>query len=158
MGCLGSIIRVPLGVILGCAAMMLIVMVSFAVAFLALGVESVYKPESWEPSQLGLGIDLAVWLVAGFTGGAVATMVGRRRAGLLLAFSFALVSISFAVFGWNSMQDRTNRPALPPKDMAFMDGGNWTEMPEWIPWAHGGLGFISVIIGTMAAGRRPKDD
>ncbi len=158
MGCIGTIIRVPLGVVLGYAAMAIIITIGFAVAFLALGAESVYAPESWEPSRLWLGIDVGLALVAAYFGGVVATMIGRRRAGLLLAFIVAIAGIVMATVAAGSLEDFKDRPAVPTADMSFIDSGKWTEMPGWLPWAHAGIGFVGVLIGTSRAGRRATND
>lgn len=158
MGCIGTIIRVPLGVVLGYATMAIIVMIGFTIAFLALGAESVYAPKSWQPSTLWLGIDVGLALVAAYFGGVVATMVGRRRAGLLLACIVAAVGIAMATIAAGALEDFQDRPAVPSADVSFTDSGKWTEMPGWLPWAHAGIGFVGVLIGTSRAGRRATND
>ncbi len=148
----------PIALLLGYAAMMIIVMVAFTVAFLALPRESVYELQSWQPSTLWLALDIGICLVAGFIGGAVATMIGRKRAGILLAFIVVIVSLVVAWSVQSAPRDLEGRPEFPTKDMSFMDGGKWTDMPSWMPWAHGGIGFISVLMGTSFAGRRSKHE
>ncbi len=148
----------PIAIIVGYIAMMLIVMVAFTVAFLALPRESVYVPQSWEPSTLWLALDIGICLVAGFTGGVVTTMIGRKRAGILLAFIVMIGALGVAWSVKSAPRDLEGRPEFPTADMSFMDGGKWTDMPEWMPWAHGGIGFFSVLMGTSFAGRRSKHD
>ena len=72
-------LRAVAGVIVGSVAMVIVIMVSFTVAGIALGTEGMFKPGVWEPSNSWLAMSLVVSLLAAIVGGAACAFIAGRR-------------------------------------------------------------------------------
>jgi len=79
MGCL----RTGLGVVVGYAAMFVVMFIVFTGAFVLLGADGAFKEGSFEPSMVWIALSLVVGFVTALMGGWVCTKIAPSQGALM---------------------------------------------------------------------------
>jgi hypothetical protein len=132
-------------VVLGYVAMAAIVFVSFAVAYLAMGAEGAFQPESYEVSRL--------WLVVWFVGSLAAAVAGGWVCAAVAKSAKPVVALAVLVLMLGAIQ-ATCELALPRDTPTTRSGdvGNFeamtnARMPPWVAITTPLLGFVGTLLG-----------
>jgi len=144
--------RSIVGVIVGYLTMFVIVFASFACAFVAMGVDQLFKPGTFDPSTFMLVFSCAVSLIAAVVGGLVCGLISRKRsAGLSLAVVVLVLGGLMYVFE----SGKSAAPSEPrPADMSKMDALQRTRKPIWLTVANPVIGACGALLGSSLG--RPR--
>ncbi len=138
--------RKVLGVIAGYIVMALLVFVFLTGAYLGLGVDSAFKPGTYEVSMLWVIISCVVGLVAAIIGGLVCAAITRsKRAVQVLAGIVFVLGILVAIPAFTTADRRPlNRPASVPNLQAMRNA----RTPNWVALLNPFIGAAGVLIGS----------
>lgn len=146
-------IRIILSALAGYAAMAFSLFLLFTGAYLAMGTERAFKPESFETSVLWCVLSLVLSLPAAAVGGWICANIGQGFKGLkLLVGLIAVVGIAAAVM---------TTVAKPPEgkragDVRNLDAMSKAVTPPWVAWLNPLIGVTGVLIGARLAGNRQE--
>lgn len=132
-----------LGVIAGYVAMTLFFFVVFTGAYLALGAERVFQPDSYEASTLWL----VIYGVVYFCGGMLACFVcaaisGSRRTCQVLAFVVFIVGLVLCI---PALRD-SGGPNVRAGEITNMEAMRLNRMPDWIHLLGPAIGAAGVLV------------
>ncbi len=144
--------RSIVGVVVGYLTMFALVLVAFSCAFFGMGVDSLLKPGTYEPSTFMLVFSCVVGLIAAVVGGLVCGLVSRKRsAGLALAVVvFVIGGVMYAVERPNSALPAETRTA----EVSKMDALKKTRKPGWLAIANPVIGALGALLGSSLG--RPR--
>jgi amino acid transporter len=138
-----------LAIVLGYLVMFVAVMVLLTVAYMAMGVERAFKPESYQVTGLWIAVSVVLSFGAALVGGRVAARVGRgARAAALLAVVVVVLGVILAI---------PTLDAPDPGEPRTGEVGNFDAMmnaqqPPFISFLNPVIGAVGVLLG----GRRRK--
>ena len=144
--------RVTVAILVGYVSTLLFVFVSLGVAYVALGAEGAFVPESFKPSSQWLWGFLAVGFVAGAFGAVIAGITAPgTKAPLLLA---DVVFVLGLLFGFVAMI--AGRSELPPRagDVSMMEALAQMRQPVWVALINPIVQKIGVYFGAFFLVRR----
>ncbi len=118
-------------------------MATFSVAFLVMGTDAAFKPDSFEPSTLWLVVSFVLGTGAAIAGGWVAATIGKKQvAAMALAVFVFVLGLLFAI------------PAFMAEEPGPRGGelGNFEAMqnaapPAWVGLANAVIGAAGALIG-----------
>lgn len=145
--------RTILGAVFGYIAMVIFVMASFSLAYLAMGPETAYKQGSFEVSGIWIAASFVLGFVAALIGGAVSVIVARRvAAATALAVFTVVLGFILAV----AMATSTKAQDVGPRtaEVSAVEAMNKSITPTWVAFANPILGAAGVLLGGRV-GRRP---
>jgi len=132
-----------LGVLLGCAAMFAFFFAVFSGAYLGVGTERVFQPDSYQASTLWLVIFGSVNFFGGIVAGLVCAAVSRsRRTCQILAFVVFMVGILSCI---PALRD-SGGPNVRAGDVSNMEAMQLVKMPNWIHLLAPALGAAGVLV------------
>ena len=143
--------RAILAGVVGYLVMAIAVMAIFTAAFVALGVDRVFQPGTYEISTLWLGVWGVGTVLAGLIGGFVCAKIARAgsRAWIGLSVAMVLLGVLSAVMAGT-------RPDPGPRgpDVRVVDAAQKAKQPAWTAWAQIPMGIAGVALGARLGGRR----
>ncbi len=152
--------RSILAVIAGYLTMAILVMVTLSVAFIAIGADRAYKPDSFEVSNIWL----VIWGLSGLVSAKIGGFVCRRIAGRVgpVFGLVGLVVVLGVASAWYTMRQPRNNEARTG-DVALSDAMTKAIPPAWVPYGNIVLGVAGVLLGGCVLGARkgeaaPKED
>lgn len=146
-------LRTVAGVVLGYLAMAILVFVIFTLAYLAMGAERAFQPESFEVSSLWASMAVVVNVLAAIAGGFVAATVGKgATAPRILAAIVFILGLLLAVA---QLASPTTEGAAAERssELSNIEAMSQAKQPTWFAFTTPFVGAIGVLIG---AGLRPR--
>lgn len=136
-------LRNILGVIAGYAVMALCIFLVFTVAYLVLGADGAFRPESWQVSTTWLILSIVVGLGAAWVGGLVCQRIAQstRAAVYLIAVVVILGIVTIVFTGDPAMTD----PRLV--DPGWQNAMNNAQQPAWIMYLNPFIGALGIAWG-----------
>ncbi len=134
------------GVLGGYVTMVMLVFITFTIAYLAMGAEGAFKPGSYEVTTLWLVVSIALGLIAAAVGGVVCLAIAKNHKAVL-----ALAGLVLALGLLSAIPVMMNPT---PTEVKIRDGavGNMEAMmnakqPTWIALLNPLIGVAGVMIG-----------
>jgi hypothetical protein len=149
------LLRGFLAVVLGYAAIVILVMVLFTALYAALGPSGAFEPSpSWQPSALWLILTSVAGAAAALLGGALAAWVGRglRPAVILACVVGALGLAQAAMMLARPAQGQIPRPEQPTREEINAN----TRTPPAVALGNAVFGASGVSVGGFAIARRRR--
>ena len=153
-------LRIIAGIIVGWIVMAVLVMATFGITMMVLGLENIVQPDSYWTTDTFNIIVLVGGFLAAIVGGMVCKVIARdSKATLALA---AIVLIMGTVSAVTNM----NKPEPPPRPGPPTGSGRPTmqdmmthgKEPNWFGFATTVLGVAGLVIGSsLVKGRRPSN-
>ena len=136
--------RAILGVILGYAAMFVVVAASFTALQLGMGTERVFRPGSYEASSLFLACAVVLSLIAAVVGGLVCAAIARR-----VGPTRALAVVVLVLGVLNAVMNM-NKPLPGPRvgDITPFEAAQKATQPAWYLWSLPVIGAAGCLIGA----------
>ena len=139
-------LKTVFAVIAGYVVMMLFVLVSWVVAFVAMGADRAYQPGTFEPTGVWLITILALGFIAAMVGGYVAAIVTPNPAApKTLALVVVILGLVFALPAFR-------RPAQSPparsSDLPMMQMMSAGRQPVWVALLLPLVGAAGVLAGA----------
>ena len=150
--------RSIIAVIVGYVAMFVLVSATFICAFLLMGTDWAFKPNSFEASNawniMALVVSLVIAVIAGFICAAIAR---GGKAPVALAIVVFALGILFAIPTLFANKQNANR--IRTGNISQMEAMQNATQPAWVPFTFPILGAVGVLIGGKLRGRaRQKPD
>ena len=138
--------RSIVAVIVGYVAMFVLVFVTFTCAFLLMGTEGAFKPNSFEASNAWNVMALIANLVIAIIGGFICAAIARGgKAPIVLAIVVFALGILLAIPTLFANQANANR--VRTSNISTMEAMQNATQPAWVPFTFPILGAIGVLIG-----------
>lgn len=138
--------RSVLAVIVGYVVMFVLVFVVFTCAFLLMGTDWSFKPNSFEASNAWNIMALVADLVIAVIGGLVCAAIARGgKAPIALAVVVFALGMFLAIPTLFANKANANR--VRTRDISQMEAMQNATQPAWVPFAFPILGVIGVLIG-----------
>jgi hypothetical protein len=136
--------------VLGYVVMAVVVMMSFTLAWMALGADGSFAPGTYEVSAAWIGMSIVVGLIAAILGGLVCAAVAKNATPpKVLAAIVLVLGIGLAIPGLGG--DRT--PAERPDEVSMREANTNAEQPAWILLLNPFIGAVGVLVGARLKGR-----
>ena len=133
------------GIVAGYIAMAIVVTVVFIGAFLALGVERAFQPDSYEISTLWIAISIVISFGSAILGGYVCAAVGKsQRACQALA---AIVVVLGFLLCLPAIR-RSEGPNVRAGEISSLEGMRLEVAPIWMHVLNPILGAVGVLLGA----------
>lgn len=140
-------VRNILGVILGYVVMVVIVFVTFTLAYLAMGTEGAFQPGSYEVSTLWMVTCIILGIIASIAGGYICAVVARsKKAPMALAVVVLVLGIILAIPTLS--EDYASRDMVRTGEVGNLEAMQSARQPTWIAFFNPLLGAVGVIIGA----------
>lgn len=137
-------LRSIVGVIVGYAVLSVFFFAIFTGAYLVLGVECIFQPDSYEVSKLWLVLSAAISLCGSILGGYVCAAISKsKRTCQVFAGIILIILILFCI---PKMRDQT--PHVRAGEISNMDAMRLTQMPTWMHLLNPVLGAVGVLLGA----------
>ena len=141
-----------LGVIVGYLVMTVFFFVVFTGAYLALGSERVFQPDSYEVSTLWLVIYGVVYFCGGMVACFVCAAISRsQRTCQVLAFVVFIVGLALCI---PALRD-SGGPNVRAGEVSNMEAMQLARMPNWIHLLGPAIGAAGVLIISARKFRSP---
>lgn len=151
-------IRNILGVILGYAAMVVVVVFGMYVAWMILGPEGAFDGESTTASGTWSAINCLGGAIAAFVGGVVTGLVGHNKKLTVFCLAGLVVALGFTVAAF--MTFNTEVVALPDgkkiADLTFSEAGQVARSPDWYNYVIPLIGAFGILAGGHLVGGKKK--
>jgi len=139
-------------VILGYVVMAAAVFVTFTLAYLIMGADVDFKPDSYEVSGLWLVASLVLGLIAAVMGGLICASVARgSRAPLALAGLVLVLGLLMAFAGCGASD--TEESQVRSGDVGNFEAMQKANEPDWMKLINPFIGAVGVLFGSRW--RRP---
>lgn len=130
---------------LGYVVMFVFVFVTFTVAYIAMGTEGAFQPESYDVSGLWIAASIGLGLVAAVIGGFVAAVVARSPKGPRYLAAFVLIiGLAMAV---PALTESESAPEIRTGDVGNMEAMQGAHQPTWMVILNPFLGAFGALIG-----------
>lgn len=159
MGCLGTIIRVPLGVVLGYLVMMAAIFAAFSAVMVLAGTEFCFEGDSWVASEKFCVVGLGVFAVAAFLGGFTSMRIGGSAAVLFLCVLVGAVGSLTALGLLDEAREARlkDRPEERPAGLGPLQAAQWSETPAWCEWGNLAAGIAGIAVGAAVGKGAPRE-
>jgi hypothetical protein len=133
------------GIIVGYLVMALVAFVSYTAAYLGLGTERVFEPDSYALSGVWIGLMIGITLIAGILGGLTCAAISKNQTtGLVFAMIVFVLSLVFALP--NIMKDHT--PVVRAGDVSNLEAMKLAQPPSWLCMLNPVLAGVAVLLGS----------
>jgi peptidoglycan/LPS O-acetylase OafA/YrhL len=139
-------LRSIVGVIVGFAVIFVFFFAIFTGAYLALGVERIFQPDSYEVSTFWLVLSPALSLCGSILGGYVCAAVSKSKRTCQVFAGIVLIVLILFFFCIPKMRDPT--PHVRAGEVSSMDAMRLTQMPIWMHLLNPVLGAVGVLLGA----------
>lgn len=129
--------------VLGWIVMAVVVFAGHALAWVGMGVDRSFQPDSWSPSALWLAVSIVISLGAAVLGGVVCAKTAPDRRGVWsLAGLVFVLGVLVALLPEASVAEGP-RPAA----VAMMEALNNAQSPRWMVWLNPLIGVAGALVG-----------
>ena len=134
-----------IGIIVGYLVMALVAFAAYTGAYLGLGAERVFEPDSYAVSGVWIGLMIAITLIAGLLGGLTCAAISKNRtAGLVFALIVFGLSLVMAV----PHIMKGNTPVVRAGDVPNLEAMKLAQPPTWLCMLNPILGGVAVLLGS----------
>jgi len=138
--------RTIVAVIVGYITMFVLVSVVFICAFLLMGTEWSFKPNSFDASNRWIAMSLVANVVIGIIGGLVCVLIAKPgKAPLILALVVFVLGLLFAIPAVIAHDASTN--LVRTGTVTQVEAMQKAREPLWVPFTFPVLGAVGVLIG-----------
>lgn len=143
--------RKILGVIVGYVVSVVFVVITLALAWMALGASFAYSGDTPHSSTGWCILMLILGFVAAVLAGWVAAWIGRdQRAATWLAVLILVVGLIFAIYYASLDREAIAQEALAGRsisEVSMMESAEWAITPAWYDFAMPLIGAIGAVLG-----------
>jgi hypothetical protein len=137
-----------LGVVVGYIVMAIFSFAIFTCAYLALGAERVFEPESYDVSTIWMALMVAIGLVGGIIGGWVCAAISKSK-GACTAFAVIVLVLGIIVAIMTKMKDAPD--TARSGDVPNLQAMQMAQTPTWLCLLN-----PFVVAGGVLIGARKK--
>ena len=134
-----------LGVIVGYIVMAIFAFAVFTCAYLGLGVDRVFEPDSYNVSTIWIVIMIVIALVGGILGGLICAAISKSR-GACMAFAIIVLALGLIVGIPAAMKEHS--AAARTGDVPNLQAMQLAQTPMWLCLLNPVLGAVGVMLGA----------
>lgn len=143
--------RSILAVVAGYLAMGFLVFALFTGAYLSMGADKAFQPQSYDPSMLWIIVSFVLGLIAAVIGGVVCAAIAKRpRPVTALALAVVVLGVLLAFPTIAAAPD----PAPRTGDVPNLEAMTKARTPAWVAFANPVVGAVGVMLGGAMMRRR----
>lgn len=159
MGCIGAMVRVPIGAILGYIVMAAIVIVGLAAVVAFAGGDFCFKGDSWAGSERFLLATLGVTAIAAFLAGFTAMRIGGIMSVLLLCLLVGVLGSLSAMnmLGAANEYRLRERPEERPTELGPLQAVWWSDNTSAWEWGNVAVGLAGLAVGGAVGKGPPRE-
>ena len=133
------------GVIVGYLVMMVVAFCAYTAAYLGLGAERAFEPNTYALSGIWIGLVIVITSIAGLLGGLACAAISKSRtAGLVFALIVFVLSFVFELPNITKDHAAVARTG----DVSNMEAMGKAQPPVWLCLLNPFLGGAAVLMGT----------
>ncbi|UCC84847.1 MAG: hypothetical protein JSW46_07995 [Gemmatimonadota bacterium] len=137
-------------VVVGYVVMAVVIMISFTLAWLALGADGSFEPGTYEVSAVCIVMSIVVGLLAAMLGGFVCSAVAKRATPpKVLAAIVLVLGLGLAIPELSGDQVPAERPA----EVSMTEANTNAEQPVWLALLNPLIGAVGVLAGARLKNR-----
>lgn len=145
-------VRKILGVIVGYIAMVIFIMVSFSLVYLAMGADNAYMPNSYKVSTLWVAVSgIGLGIIGALIGGYICKLISQS-AGAVKVFAGIIFVLGLVVAVLQMNSEKPNE--VRTSDVSNFEAMRKGQAPLWFTFLNPVIGAIGILIG----GGLRKDD
>ena len=133
------------GVIVGYLVMMLVAFCAYTAAYLGLGADRAFEPNTYALSGIWIGLVIAITLIAGLVGGLTCAAISKSRT-TGLVFAVIVFVLGFVFELPNLTKDHTS--VARDGNVSNMEAMGKAQPPFWLCLLNPFLGGAAVLMGT----------
>jgi hypothetical protein len=136
--------------------MFVTVFVTFSAAYLAMGADSAFKPDSYEPSTLWLIVSFVLGFGAAMAAGWTCVWIARKRkpayvlAGIVVLFGLAMAASMVRA-------PADTRPVVREGAVGAIEAMQNARTPPWVAFVNPFVGAVGVVLGARRKAQRLHD-
>jgi len=134
-----------LGVIVGFIVMFIFAFAVCTCAYLGLGAERVFQPESYDVSTIWIVLLIAIALIGGIIGGLVCAAISKSKGACTALVVLVLV---FGVIGAITAAMKEHPSAARSGDVSSFEAMKLAQTPAWLCYLNPVLGAVGVMLGA----------
>lgn len=159
MGCIGALVRIPLGTILGYIVMLGAIVAGLSAVMAFAGIDFCYDGDSWVASDRFCAAALGVTGIAAFLGGFTAMRIGGTVAVVFVCLLAGGIG-SLSALGLLGKADEIrlkDRPEQRPEDLGVMQAAQWSENPSAWEWGNVAASLAGIAVGAAVGKGAPRE-
>jgi hypothetical protein len=133
------------GVIVGYLVMMVVAFCAYTAAYLGLGAERAFEPDTYALSGIWIGLVIVITLVSGLVGGLTCAAISKSRT-TGLVFALIVFVLGFVFELPNIKKDHA--PVARTGDVSNMEAMGKAQPPTWLLFLNPCLAGAAVFMGT----------
>lgn len=133
------------GVIVGYIAMAIFAFAIFTCAYLGLGVERVFQPDSYDVSMIWIVIMIVIALIGGIIGGLVCAAISKSKGACTALMVLVLV---VGLIGGIMTAMKEHPSAARSGDVSNLEAMTKAQTPAWVCFVNPVLGAVAVMLGA----------
>ena len=134
-----------LGVIVGYIVMAIFAFAIFTCAYLGLGVDRVFEPDSYDVSMIWIVIMIIIALVGGILGGLICAAISKSK-GACMAFAIIVLVLGLVVGIPTAMKEHST--TARSGDVPNLEAMQKAQTPAWLCFLNPVLGAAGVMLGA----------
>ena len=134
-----------IGIIVGYLVMALVAFAAYTAAYLGLGAERVFEPDSYALSGVWIGLMIAITLIAGLLGGLTCAAISKNRT-TGLVFALIVFGLSLVMAVPHIMKGNT--PVVRAGDVPNLEAMKLAQPPTWLCMLNPILAGVAVLLGS----------
>jgi hypothetical protein len=134
-----------LGVVIGYIVMAIFAFAIFTCAYLGLGVERVFQPDSYDVSTIWIVIMIVIALIGGILGGLICAAISKSK-GACMAFAIIVLVLGLIVGIPTAMKEHS--AAARSGDVPNLQAMQLAQTPTWLCLLNPVLGAVGVMLGA----------
>lgn len=143
--------RSILAVVAGYLVLGVLIFTIFTAAYLMMGADRAFKPQSYDPSALWLVASFVLGLLAAVIGGVVCAAIARRQGPVTaLAVVVLVLGVLLAFPTLSAVPD----PAPRTGDVPNLEAMTKAKTPSWVAFTNPVVGAVGVMLGGRIRRRR----
>jgi len=140
-------VRSIIGVIVGYLAMFVLVFVTLTVAFLLMGTEWSFKPNSFEASNAWIAMSLVANFIIAVIGGLICAVIAKGgKAPIVLAAVVFVLGLVLAIP--SMMAHKQNAGLVRRGNVSQLEAMQKANEPVWVPFSVPFIGAAGVLLGA----------
>lgn len=147
-------LRAIAGVIVGYIVMFVVVFVAFTAAYLAMGADRAFRPDSYDVSMLWIALSVIVSLVAAIAGGMTCAAIAEP--GSKAPTALAAVVLVLGLLSAVPVLLDDSEPVARTGTVSNMDAMMQAKTPVWSAITTPILGVVGVMIGAGLVRKKPS--
>lgn len=133
------------GVIVGYVVMAAFVMVTFSVAYLIMGADGAFQPDSYKPSALWLVTSFVLGIIGALVAGLVSALVAGPRGPAVLAVIVLILGLVMAIPALKSSEDGIEEQRTGA--VSNFEAMSKAKTPAWVALLNPLLGAGGILLG-----------